>query len=146
MSVAMPVDQSPEVERESVQAGPEQVQPGRLRDEALTSEERNYSMWTHLSLFASVAVPAVPVAFLLPLVLWLIRREKSAFIDDHGRELVNVIITGAIASAVLWFIPIVGWIPLWTWYVITAINVVRGATAASRGEFFRYPMIFRFLS
>jgi uncharacterized Tic20 family protein len=146
MSVAMPADQAQDVRQESVQAGQDQARGGRLRDTAVTAAERNYSAWMHLSLFAAAALPVIPPAFILPLILWLIRRDKSTFIDDHGRELTNVIITGAIATVVLGFIPIVGWLPLGVWYVLTAVGVVRGALAAHRGEFFRYPMIFRFLS
>lgn len=146
MSVAIPVDQSQDAPPDAVGADACDVaQPARLRDGELSLIERNYSLWMHLSLFATALV-IPPTGCVAPIILWLIRREKSAFIDDHGRELANVVITGAVASLVLWFIPVVGWIPLWTWYVVTGINAVRGARAANRGEFFRYPMVVRVLS
>lgn len=118
---------------------------GRLAANGLTDTERNYSIFSHLALYATALV-LPPLGCVAPVIMWLVMREKSAFIDDHGRELTNVVITGAIATLALGFIPILGWIALAGWYVVIAINVVRGAMAAGRGEYFRYPMIIRFLS
>ncbi len=85
-----------------------------------------------------------PFAGVAPLVLWLMRREESSFNDDHGREVLNMSITGVILffigaltgfAMVLWLI----------WAVIALISIIRGAMAASNGEYFRYPMTIRFL-
>jgi hypothetical protein len=143
MSVAMPAaDDRP------FAAPPDPAAAGsgsaRLRQEGLTDFERNYAMATHLSLFATILV-LPPAGCVAPIILWLLRRERSGFIDDHGRELTNVVITGAILS-VLWFIPFIGWAAIGFWYICTAIAVIRGAVASSRGEYFRYPMTMRFVS
>ena len=46
-----------------------------------TNEQRTYALFMHLgSLFAG---------FLVPLIMWLIKREESPFIDDHGKQLMN---------------------------------------------------------
>ncbi|MGH7292935.1 MAG: DUF4870 domain-containing protein, partial [Myxococcota bacterium] len=114
---------------------------GRLQQVNLPQAQRDYVLWMHLSMFATVLVlPALGAV--IPMLMWLTRREQSAFIDDHGRELANVLITGAILTATLPWIPVAGWIALAIWYLITAVNIIRGARAGRRGEYFRYPVTF----
>ena len=71
--------------------------------------------------------------------------KDSVFNDDHGRETTNFLISFAIWHLVL-AVTVVGlflWPVIW---VIGGINAVRGAIAAGRGEYFRYPMTLRFLN
>ena len=77
-------------------------------------------------------------------VLWLVRRDKSRFVDDHGRETINAILSFVIYHVVA-IITVVGLVALPVLYIIALINVVRGAIAAGRGEFFRYPMTIRMI-
>ncbi|MCH8005935.1 MAG: DUF4870 domain-containing protein [Planctomycetes bacterium] len=119
-------------------------QPARLRQVGVTESERNYSIAMHLSV-PVLSIVAFPVSMLAPLVLWLIRRHHSVFNDDHGREVINVML-----SFLLWHvitaITIVGfalWPVLW---VVLIVNFIRGAIASGNGEYFRYPMTIRFLA
>ena len=99
-------------------------------------------MWMHISVLLAFLVIG-PLAGIAPLVLWLARRDTSPFADDHGREVVNMSITGVM---LLILAAITGGIlaPLWLiWAIVTLIGVVRGANAAHAGEFFRYPMTVR---
>ena len=87
----------------------------------------------------------VTLAAVAPLVMWLSRRDSSAFIDDHGREVMNMSITGVLLfllGLLTGGIGMIVWIP---WAIVTLIALIRGAVAASNGEYFRYPMTFRFL-
>ncbi len=113
----------------------------RLREPTLDATDRKFAIAIHLSPLAGVFFAAL---FVTPVVLWLVRRDKSAYVDDHGREMVNVLLSFALYTLVL-TITIVGLLALPVLYVIGVINVVRGAVAASRGEYFRYPMTIRFL-
>ena len=71
-------------------------------------------------------------------------QDKSAFVDDHGREVVNMLITMLVVAIL---IPLVIPIPfVILWVIIMVINLIRGAVAASNGQYFRYPMILRFIS
>ena len=134
MSVAMP-------------AGADRVRiqppPSRLRAGGLSDSERNFALAMNLTPFA--AIPFQLFIF-TPLVLWLVRKDESVFNDDHGREVLNMLLSGLIFTIGLIFIPIIGWLALAVWWVITVVSMVRGARAASKGEYFRYPMIIRFLS
>lgn len=61
---------------------------GRLRDMSATSSERQYAMFNHLAGLLSLADFFV-VGFITCLVMWLVRRDDSAFLDDHGKEALN---------------------------------------------------------
>ena len=112
-----------------------QTVSGRLQDQQLGSADRNFAMWMHVSVLLAFCVVWM-FAGIAPLILWLSRRDRSPFIDDHGREVVNMSITG------LLLLMLTG--PLWIiWAIVILIGLVRGANAAHGGEFFRYPMTFR---
>ena len=108
----------------------------------LTREsDRNYALAIHLSpLSAMLFGPAI----LMPIVLWLLRKSESPFVDDHGRESVNAVLSFLLYN-VLAIITLVGVILLPVLYIVAIVSLVRGAVAASRGDFFRYPMTIRFL-
>ena len=114
---------------------------GRLQDRALTATDRTVAMWMHLSALLAFVI-IWPFAGIAPLVLWLARRDSSPFADDHGREVVNMSITGVILFCVglVTGIGIVAWL---IWLIVALVSVVRGAVAANRGEYFRYPMTIR---
>ena len=116
---------------------------GRLRMKGLSEADRNLAIAMHLSPFGFVIIG--PFAFLAPLVLWLIRKESSVFNDDHGRETVNVMITGLIFFVAGFFTIGLAWLAFVVWCVFIGIGMIRGAVASGRGEFFRYPMTIRFL-
>lgn len=138
MSIAMPAAETipPAGPSPGAPAG-----PGRLYDPGVSSSDRNYCMVIHLSPFL-LLLGLGPFALLIPLVLWLVRKDESPFIDDHGREVVNFGLTFLLVSFLLFWtiiIPIV-------YFVIGVVNLIRGSIASSRGEFFRYPMTIRFIS
>jgi uncharacterized Tic20 family protein len=120
---------------------------GRLQVAGLSETDRNFAIAMHLSPFAFVAIG--PFAFLAPLVLWLVRKDRSTFDDDHGRETVNVMITGAVFFAINFIAGFVtlglAWIAFIAWCVFIGIGMIRGAVASGRGEYFRYPMTIRLL-
>jgi len=101
-------------------------------------------MWMHLSVLLAFLVIG-PFAGIAPLVLWLARRDTSPFDDDHGREVVNMSITGLILFGVAAVTAGIGMILLVPWVIVSLIGVIRGAIAANNGEYFRYPMTFRFI-
>jgi uncharacterized Tic20 family protein len=52
------------------------------------ADERTWAMWCHLAAF--VGMLGVPLGNIVgPVVAWQIKREESAFVDEHGRESVN---------------------------------------------------------
>ena len=128
----------------------------RLVDHDATESERQYAMWMHLSLLGAVVMPVV--VFIVPLVMWLTRKDDSPYIDDHGREALNFQISLAIYAIALPIlavpiglllcgvgivvtVPAAAFLP----YVLGAIGMIGAAKSANRGEYYRYPMSIRFL-
>jgi hypothetical protein len=109
------------------------------------SNERTLGLVCHLSLFASFIVPFA--SFIIPLVIWLMKRETSQFLDATGKEVLNFQITLLIASIAccILMIILIG-IPLLFAIAIAAIVFdILGAVAASKGEIYRYPFILRLI-
>lgn len=117
---------------------------GCLREEELTDTDRHIAVAIHLTPFASL-FGVGPLALLIPLVIWLIRKDESAFNDDHGREIINFGLSQLVIHVLLALtaIGILLWPVLW---IVIVVSLIRAAIAAGRGEYFRYPMTFRFLS
>jgi uncharacterized Tic20 family protein len=116
---------------------------GRLVDPYAGPGERTYALFNHLTLLTVHGLfPVVPA-----LIMWLIKRHESPFLDDHGKEAVNfqlsLVVYGLAALALM--AVIVG-IPLMVGvYVLGMVGMIRGAMAANRGEYYRYPMCLRFI-
>jgi uncharacterized protein len=107
-------------------------------------EEKTLGMTCHLL--------AIFTGFLGPLVLWLVKKDGSAFVDHHGREALNFQITvflvmlGLGAAAFVLMLVFVGFllIPLIMILPILAIVAeVLAAVAAQRGDWHRYPFCIR---
>lgn len=132
---------------------PPPSQPNRPNQPSdVSSETRNWALAAHLSAFLGAWIA---LAFVGPLVVWLLKREAHPFIDHHGREALNFnlsILLYGVALAVLaipigfltlglGFIPLilVGAVLVIAWLVLTVI----AAISASNGELYRYPLTIR---
>ena len=109
-------------------------------DNDATSGERAYAACNHLVMFAGI--PVLP-----QLIMWLIKRDESPFLDDHGKEALNfqisVILLAAI-SAVLVVVG-VGILMLMALGPFILISTIVAAVRASQGRYFRYPMTIRLI-
>ncbi len=92
----------------------------------------------------------VPVAFaniIVPLIIWLIKKEEHPFVDEHGKESINFQISVTIYSiigAILCFICI-GFVLLSVLAVFSVVVCILAAIKANKGEPYRYPLSIRFL-
>lgn len=111
----------------------------------LHKEEKTYGMLCHLLAFSGFVIPFGNI--IGPLVIWLMKKDQSYFVDMHGKESLNFQISIAIygiISGLLAFIiiGIVTGIALFIfWIVLTIIASIR----ASEGNGYRYPLTIRFL-
>jgi hypothetical protein len=105
------------------------------------SDARGWSAAAHL-------VPIIGLGFIAPLVIWLLRRDTDPYTEYHAREALNFQICFLIYMVVSFLlifvfvgfvlIPVVG---IWGFVVM----IIAGIKAAN-GEFYRYPLIFRFVT
>lgn len=106
--------------------------------------ERTYALFIHLTLLlVHFAVPVIPA-----LVMWLIKRDQSHFVDDHGKEAVNFqisLLIYALASVPLIFACGIGIALSVAVWVLGIVGMIMAAVAAHKGQFYRYPMCLRFV-
>ncbi|NPA42443.1 MAG: DUF4870 domain-containing protein [Chlorobi bacterium] len=115
-------------------------------------EERNYAALIHLSQIVGSWIGGIG-SLVLPLIMWLLKRDESKFIDETGKEVVNFQLSLYIYLIILWLLtlPTLGLIWLAALPFILAgeliiiIFAVIGAVKAANGEIYRYPLNLRLI-
>ena len=111
---------------------------------APTDQDRSWGMLAHLSALAGIVFPVLG-AVLGPLIVWLARREHSAFINDQGREALNfnisVLLAGLVCAALTWlFIGfLLGALLFLYWLVMTIVAGIK----AGEGHAYRHRFTLR---
>ena len=109
-------------------------------------QERQFGMLCHLLAFAGIVFPLVG-NILGPLVVWLVKKEGMAFVDDQGKESLNFQISMTIygfVAGLLCFV-VIG-IPIAIALgIFWIIMVILASVKASSGERYRYPLTIRFI-
>lgn len=124
---------------------------------AITAEQRQWAMFAHLSALIGGLVTAGWAGsigcFIGPLVIWMMKKDTMAFVDDQGKEALNFNITVGIVFLVLFLLTIVtlGIGILLTgpimvivglaWLVLTIIAGIK----ANEGVTYRYPFTLRLI-
>lgn len=114
-------------------------QPVDAGQAATGKDDTNMAMLCHLL--------AIFTSFVGPLIIWMIKKDESAFIDRHGREALNfqlTILIAWVASGLLAFVCI-GFILMPVIWVANLVLCILAALKSSRGEEYRYPMCIRFV-
>ena len=110
----------------------------------VTAEDRNMAMLCHLL--------SILTGFIGPLILWLVKKDESPFINHHGREALNFLITLLLVYLVLFglmfvlmfifigffLLPLMIALP-----VLALVAEIMACMAANRGEWHRYPCCLR---
>jgi uncharacterized protein len=107
--------------------------------------EKQYCSFIHFGQLAGLIIPFA--GLILPIVLWVSKKDQSYAVDQHGKIVINWIISVfiyAIACAILSFI-IIG-IPMLIALVIAdLVFSIIGGIRAAEGRYYRYPMSMTFL-
>lgn len=103
------------------------------------SDDRMLAMFCHLG--------GVIGGFVLPLIIWLVKKDESSYIDHHGKEALNFQLTMMIGHLIA--IPLAictfGITALAMLALVITFSII-AAMAANRGEKYTYPMTIRFIS
>lgn len=83
-----------------------------------------------------------------PLVIWLLKRNDSAFIDFHGKEYFNFFISYTIYSLISGILTIIliGILGLWIIGIMAVVFTLVGAVKAYEGKEYRIPFIIRLIN
>ncbi len=111
--------------------------PEEPQQQEISQDSKNLAMLCHLL--------GLLTTFLGPLILWLIKKDDDAFVDEQGKEALNFQITlmlaGIVAGATscigigLILIPLVG--------IADIVFSIIACVAASKGQHYRYPVAIR---
>lgn len=115
-----------------------------------TKDDRLWATLVHLGgvLGAFLAMAFIPGNVVVPLIIWLVKREGSAFINDQGKDALNfqitVTIAGAIAALLIWVC--VGFFLLIAVGIFAFIFGIIAAVKANEGVAYRYPVTLRLIT
>jgi len=112
-----------------------------------SSEERNWAVFAHLGGFALYLLGFALGHILVPLVIWLLKREESAFIGSNALEALNFQISVTLYSLVvgaLCFV-LVGFVLIPVLMGFHIVFMIIASMKASQGESYRYPWTLRLL-
>ena len=101
-----------------------------------TSDEKTMAILSH--------VLTLVVGFLAPLIIYLIKKDESAFVRDHARESLNFQITIFIIIIVL-FITLIGILLVWIVGILALVFVILATIKASEGKLYKYPFSLRLI-
>jgi len=109
-------------------------------------DARTWAMLCHLGGLGVYVIPTIG-HILAPLIVWLIKKDESPFVDDQGKESLNFQISITIYAlvALLLMRIIIGFILLPAVGIFDLVMVIIAAVKANSGEKFRYPLCIRFI-
>lgn len=108
---------------------PQTAEPG--------NDDRNIAMLAHLL--------GIFTGFVGALVIWLIKKDASSFINDQAKEALNFQITVVIGLCGAWALAfvLVGFLLVPAIMVANFIFCILAAIASSKGQLYRYPVALR---
>lgn len=105
-----------------------------------SSDEKNIATVTHLAGTIFLFIPA--------LIVWILKKDDSAYVADQAKEALNFQITVAIAmfaaNILIWILVGLALIPI-IWIANIILSIL-AAIATSKGETYRYPVCLRLIN
>jgi len=114
--------------------------------EKKAGDERTWAMFCHLSaLSLFVGLPFGNV--IIPLVIWLLKRDESDLINENGKESINfqISVTIYLIVAGLLCLIAIGFIILPVILIADLVLVIKASVQVSGGEEFKYPFSIHFI-
>ncbi|MFC1609475.1 DUF4870 domain-containing protein [Myxococcota bacterium] len=113
--------------------------------DASIKDQRMWAMLSHLGGFAGYFFPFGNIV--APLVIWLVKKDQSAFIDRHAKESLNFQIAISIYTlvAAILCIVVIGFVLIIAILIFEIVVIIQAAIAANDGGEYRYPLSIRFI-
>ncbi|MEO1514927.1 MAG: DUF4870 domain-containing protein [Bacteroidota bacterium] len=107
--------------------------------------ERLLATLSNLGIIAGCVVPLGSI--LTPLVIWLVKKEESPFIDRQAKEALNFQITMTILTIIsaLMVILLIGIFFVFAVLLLNLILSIIAAVHVNKGEEYEYPLNFRII-
>lgn len=87
---------------------------------------------------------AILLGFLVPLVVWLMNKDKAGkeALNDQAKESLNFQITLLIPYIIAGFLPFFATMLVW---IVSIVFCILAALAANKGQLYRYPFALRLI-
>ena len=104
-----------------------------------TSDERTLAILAHILTIVS--------SFIAPLVIYLLKKDESAFVSEHAKESLNFQITMFILFMISFVLMLVliGFLLIWLLSIANLVLVVIATIKANENKMYRYPINFRLI-
>lgn len=108
-----------------------------------SQDERTQAMLCHLTGLLGGLIP--PVNIIAPLVIWLLKKDQSQFVNDQGKEALNFQISTTVyfVIALVLMIVLIGILALPVVGLFWLIFGIIATIKSNEGVYYRYPFIFR---
>lgn len=117
----------------------EKVPPVTSSELEASSDDRTWAMLAHLSMLIGAT------SVIGPLIIWIVKKDSSAFIEDQAKEALNFQLSALIASLVL-AVTVCASPLILVVLIMSIVYSIQGGIAANRGERYRYPYTFRMIN
>jgi hypothetical protein len=117
---------------------PEQPQQPPVAAQPLSDSDAR--LWVTLAHAGTIIFGFVPA-----LIVWLIGKDRSKFVNDEAKEALNFAILLTIVYVVGWMLAaiLIGFVILFAAFVMSLVFCIQGAMKANKGESYRYPLNLR---
>jgi len=107
-------------------------------------ETRTWAMFLHFSLLAGFVVPIA--GLVAPIIIWQVQKNNLPGIDEHGKVVVNWLISAIIYGVVsgLLTVILIGIPMLIVLVVVSIIFPIIGGIKANDGQLWKYPLSIQF--
>lgn len=111
----------------------------------LTADEKTFGMLAHLAALAGFIIPFGNI--IGPLVIWLIKKDQSAWVDEQGKESLNFQISVSIYAIIAGILTIIviGIFLLIAVGIFSLVMIIIATVKVNNLEDFKYPLSIRLL-
>ncbi len=128
------------VVEEQVQSEPAQVFTSAKRVQQNSSDDKTMGMLAHLL--------GMFVGFWGPLIIWLVKKDESPFVDDEAKEALNFQISRMIYWTIVSALSMVfiGFLIMPVLAIFELVVMILGTIEATKGGGYKYPLCIRFIN
>jgi uncharacterized protein len=120
-------------------------QPGVPPSASLNRDENMWAMLCHLTALAGFVFPFGNI--IGPLVIWMMKKDQYALVDDQGKEALNFQISMTIYYVIagILMLVLIGIVLLVILGLFSLIMTIIAMLKANNGERYRYPLAIRLI-
>ena len=124
----------------STEPNNEVVVEANLTNTNPSNDDKNIATIMHLGGTVFSFVPA--------LIVWILKKDDSAFIADQAKEALNFQITMMLAQFTAWILAwiLIGFFFMFIFWVFNIVFCIIAAISTSKGETYRYPFALRLIN